>query len=107
MLASVGAAGVIAQQNIFQTSSGSYVRPHSNPTYKTRASPGSWLPKLAVDSVDDTSLAMARAASVFLLLTAAAAQRILVTNDDGWAVAQIRAEVDALRAASYNVCFLC
>ena len=29
---------------------------------------------------------------------------ILVTNDDGWAVAQIRSEFDAIVAAGYNVC---
>ncbi|EKM52614.1 uncharacterized protein PHACADRAFT_176642 [Phanerochaete carnosa HHB-10118-sp] len=29
--------------------------------------------------------------------------KILVANDDGWAVAQIRAEYDALKAAGYNV----
>ena len=42
--------------------------------------------------------------SALLLLTAVAcAQKILITNDDGWAVAQIRAEYTALKAAGYNV----
>lgn len=30
--------------------------------------------------------------------------RVVLTNDDGWAVAQIRAEYDVLRAAGYDVC---
>jgi hypothetical protein len=30
---------------------------------------------------------------------------ILLTNDDGWAVAQIRSEFDALDAAGFNVGF--
>jgi len=33
----------------------------------------------------------------------ASAQKIVLTNDDGWAVAQIRAEVDALADAGYKV----
>ncbi|KAJ3483053.1 hypothetical protein NLI96_g6573 [Meripilus lineatus] len=38
----------------------------------------------------------------FILLTSA--QKILVTNDDGWAVAQIRAQFNALESAGYDVC---
>lgn len=38
-----------------------------------------------------------------LLAAVASAQRIVISNDDGWAVAQIRAEVDALRTAGYDV----
>ena len=30
--------------------------------------------------------------------------RLLLTNDDGWATAQIRAQNDALNAAGFNVC---
>ncbi len=30
-------------------------------------------------------------------------KNIILTNDDGWAVAQIRAQNDALKAAGYNV----
>lgn len=32
--------------------------------------------------------------------------KVILTNDDGWAVAQIRAEYDALRTAGFNVVFL-
>jgi 5'-nucleotidase len=35
--------------------------------------------------------------------TIAYAQNIVLTNDDGWAVAQIRAEYTALVAAGFNV----
>ena len=35
--------------------------------------------------------------------TAAFTEKVLVTNDDGWAVAMIRAQVDALNAAEYDV----
>ena len=31
------------------------------------------------------------------------AQKIILTNDDGWAVAQIRAQNDALKAAGFDV----
>ncbi|KAI0337676.1 sure-like protein [Trametopsis cervina] len=41
------------------------------------------------------------ATSVFV--TFVSAQRILLTNDDGWAVAQIRAEFEALTEAGYEV----
>ena len=40
-------------------------------------------------------------ASLFAAL--AFAQNILLTNDDGWAVAQIHAQNDALKAAGFNV----
>ncbi len=33
----------------------------------------------------------------------AEAQNIILTNDDGWAVAQIRAQFNAISAAGYNV----
>ena len=43
-----------------------------------------------------------------LALTSLAAlaqcQNIVLTNDDGWATAQIRAQNDALNAAGFNVC---
>lgn len=29
--------------------------------------------------------------------------KVVLTNDDGWAVAQIRAQYDALKASGYNV----
>lgn len=32
-----------------------------------------------------------------------AQKKVVLTNDDGWAVAQIRAEYTALQAAGYNV----
>ncbi|KAJ6542726.1 sure-like protein [Mycena capillaripes] len=35
------------------------------------------------------------------------ANKIVLTNDDGWAVAQIRAQNDALKAAGYNVVLSC
>ncbi|KAJ7260903.1 sure-like protein [Mycena haematopus] len=51
---------------------------------------------------------------VFLALVALAcavsaqtANKIVLTNDDGWAVAQIRAQNDALNAAGYNVVLSC
>ena len=31
------------------------------------------------------------------------AQKVVLTNDDGWAVAQIRAQNDALKAAGFDV----
>lgn len=40
---------------------------------------------------------------VSIVAVAAAAKRIVLTNDDGWAVAQIRAEFDALVAAGHDV----
>ena len=44
-----------------------------------------------------------RAVSFALLLKHAAAKKIVLTNDDGWAVAQIRAQFDALEAAGFDV----
>ena len=38
-----------------------------------------------------------------LLSSTGAATNIVLTNDDGWAVAQLRAEYTALNAAGYNV----
>ena len=38
-----------------------------------------------------------------LFACAAFGQNILLTNDDGWAVAQIHAQNDALKAAGFNV----
>lgn len=40
-----------------------------------------------------------------LLVTTASCKNIILTNDDGWAVAQIRAQNDALKAAGFNVCY--
>lgn len=37
------------------------------------------------------------------LVAFAQSQNIVLTNDDGWAVAQIRAQNDALKAAGFNV----
>lgn len=37
--------------------------------------------------------------------TAATAKNILLTNDDGWAVAIIRAQLDSLDAAGHSVSF--
>ena len=39
-----------------------------------------------------------------LLALAAHAERIVISNDDGWAVAQIRAQFNALAAAGHDVC---
>ena len=48
-----------------------------------------------------------RVALLWALLSAHAAQAeattILQTNDDGWAVANIRAQFDAFQAAGFNV----
>ncbi|EJF59255.1 sure-like protein [Dichomitus squalens LYAD-421 SS1] len=41
--------------------------------------------------------------SIALLIRGASAQNIILTNDDGWAVAQIRAQRDALVDAGFNV----
>ena len=49
---------------------------------------------------------MSRVHFVALLLYSASAvfcQNIILTNDDGWAVAQIRAQFDALNATGFNV----
>lgn len=37
------------------------------------------------------------------VLTTNAQTKIVLTNDDGWAVAQVRAQDDALKAAGFNV----
>ena len=45
-----------------------------------------------------------RVVSLGLVLRhAAEAQNIILTNDDGWAVAQIRAQFDALQSVGFNV----
>ncbi|KAJ6526609.1 survival protein sure-like phosphatase/nucleotidase [Mycena vulgaris] len=46
---------------------------------------------------------------VFLLalVFAVSAQKIVLTNDDGWAVAVVRAQNNALKAAGYNVVLSC
>ncbi|KAJ7822461.1 survival protein sure-like phosphatase/nucleotidase [Mycena leptocephala] len=41
------------------------------------------------------------------VVSAQTAKKIVLTNDDGWAVAQIRAQNDALKAAGYNVVLSC
>lgn len=41
--------------------------------------------------------------SLFGTIAVTRSQNILLTNDDGWAVAQIRAQFNALDAAGYNV----
>ena len=43
--------------------------------------------------------------TLFTVLSATRAQSIVLTNDDGWAVAQIRAEFNALEAAGFQVGF--
>lgn len=45
--------------------------------------------------------------SVLGVLISSRAQTIVLTNDDGWAVAQIRAQFNALDAAGYNVRMCC
>lgn len=40
---------------------------------------------------------------ILLAAVAASAQNIILTNDDGWAVAQIRAQNEALKASGFNV----
>ena len=42
-----------------------------------------------------------------MVATRCQAQDIVLTNDDGWAVAQIRAQNDALKAAGFNVSLSC
>ena len=39
----------------------------------------------------------------FFFVWGTAGQKIVLTNDDGWAVAQIRAQFDSLEDAGYNV----
>ncbi|KAJ7147296.1 survival protein sure-like phosphatase/nucleotidase [Mycena filopes] len=54
---------------------------------------------------------MFTSATVLLALACAAAaqtaKKIVLTNDDGWAVAQIRAQNNALKAAGYDVVLSC
>lgn len=38
-----------------------------------------------------------------IFLSVVTCQKIVLTNDDGWAVAQIRAEYEALADAGYDV----
>ncbi|KZT25032.1 survival protein sure-like phosphatase/nucleotidase [Neolentinus lepideus HHB14362 ss-1] len=45
--------------------------------------------------------------SVIILVSGSFATNILLTNDDGWAVAMIRAQNDALKEAGYNVVLSC
>lgn len=39
-----------------------------------------------------------------VLASSGLSQNIILTNDDGWAVAQIHAQNDALKTAEFNVC---
>ena len=43
------------------------------------------------------------AISIALLVKTVFAHNVILTNDDGWAVAQIRAQRDALVDAGFNV----
>ncbi|KAH9916245.1 sure-like protein [Epithele typhae] len=43
------------------------------------------------------------AALAVLISTAAAQTKVVLTNDDGWAVAQVRAQFDSLTSAGFNV----
>ena len=40
---------------------------------------------------------------LFLSIAVSSKRNILLTNDDGWAVAQIRAQFDALESGKFNV----
>ena len=42
-------------------------------------------------------------ASLLLSASSALAQKIVLANDDGWAIAQIRAQWEALHAANFDV----
>lgn len=42
-------------------------------------------------------------ASLLLSGSSALAQKIVLANDDGWAIAQIRAQWEALSAANFDV----
>jgi 5'-nucleotidase len=44
------------------------------------------------------------AAAVLTLLLAVNGQNVVLTNDDGWAVAMIREQFALLNSAGYNVC---
>ncbi|KAJ6554511.1 sure-like protein [Mycena capillaripes] len=52
-------------------------------------------------------MSLLRAIILAVLASAVSAQNIVLTNDDGWAVAQIRAQKDALDAAGYDVVLSC
>jgi len=45
----------------------------------------------------------ARILALTTLVVGATAQNIVLTNDDGWAVAQLRDEYNMLRTAGYQV----
>lgn len=42
-----------------------------------------------------------------LFVTSVASRNFLISNDDGWAVAQARAQFDSLDAAGFDVCNAC
>ncbi|TFK47156.1 survival protein sure-like phosphatase/nucleotidase [Heliocybe sulcata] len=48
-----------------------------------------------------------RSLAVAVLVSGSFAKNILLTNDDGWAVAMIRAQDEALKEAGYNVVLSC
>ena len=48
-------------------------------------------------------ISLVSAISIALLVKTVYAQNLILTNDDGWAVAQIRAQRDALVDAGFNV----
>ncbi len=48
-------------------------------------------------------LALSTAVTIVDARATASAPKVVLTNDDGWAVAQIRAQRDALVAAGFNV----
>ena len=50
---------------------------------------------------------LATAISVVVLFSDAFGQNLILTNDDGWAVAQIRAQRDALVDAGFDVRVFC
>ena len=58
-------------------------------------------------SIDPLNMRFLKALPLLLVafLDSAAGVKVLLTNDDGWAVAQVRAEYDALKAAGHNVRF--
>ena len=61
-------------------------------------------PEVAMSALKTLGLSLF---SLFATLTATRGQNIVLTNDDGWAVAQIRAQFNALEAAGYNVSVKC
>ena len=48
-------------------------------------------------------ISLVSAISIALLIKNVTSQNVILTNDDGWAVAQIRAQRDALVDAGFNV----